>query len=63
LAAARAAAERAGGWLLREAGAPGLDGFGRALANARLMERVRVAFDPDGKLGRGRLPFPGAAPS
>ncbi len=63
LGAARAAAERAGGWLLREAGAPGLDGFGRALPNARLMERVRVAFDPDGKLGRGRFPFPGAVPS
>ena len=34
LAAARAAAEAAGGWLLREAGAPGLDGFGVALPNA-----------------------------
>ena len=33
---ARAAAARAGGWLLREAGAPGLDGFGGALPNATL---------------------------
>ena len=31
----RAAAERRGGWLLREAGAPGLDGFGRPFPNAR----------------------------
>ena len=56
LAAARRAATDAGGWLLREAGAPGLDGFGRALPNARLMERVRAAFDPTGKLAPGRLP-------
>jgi FAD/FMN-containing dehydrogenase len=56
LAAARDAATRSGGWLLREAGAPGLDGFGRALPNARLMERVRDAFDPTGKLSPGRFP-------
>jgi glycolate dehydrogenase FAD-binding subunit len=60
LAAARAAATGCGGWLLREAGAPALDGFGRALPNARLMERVRTAFDPAGKLSPGRLPL-GAA--
>jgi glycolate oxidase FAD binding subunit len=60
LARARAAAEAAGGWLLREAGAPGLDGFGRALPNARLAERVRVAFDPTGKCAPGRLPRDGA---
>ena len=41
LAAARAAAARHGGWLLREAGAPGLDGFGRAAAEPR-----RHAADP-----------------
>jgi glycolate dehydrogenase FAD-binding subunit len=57
LAAARAAAERHGGWLLREAGAPELDGFGRALPNLALMARVASAFDPTGKLGRGRLPL------
>jgi FAD/FMN-containing dehydrogenase len=56
LAAARAAATQCGGWLLREAGAPGLDGFGRAMPNARLMERVRAAFDPRGKLSPGRFP-------
>ncbi|MEX1007542.1 MAG: FAD-binding protein [Acidimicrobiia bacterium] len=55
LAAARAAAEEHGGWLLREAGAPDLDGFGRALPNLALMRRIRAAFDPTGKLGRGRL--------
>jgi glycolate oxidase FAD binding subunit len=57
---ARAAAEAAGGWLLREAGAPGLDGFGVRLPNARLAERIRVAFDPDGKCAPGRLPRGGA---
>ena len=56
LARARATAEAAGGWLLREAGARGLDGFGRALPNARLAERIRVAFDPTGKCAPGRLP-------
>ena len=57
LARARDVAHDAGGWLLREAGAPELDGFGIALANAGIMERVRVAFDPMGKLAPGRLPF------
>jgi FAD/FMN-containing dehydrogenase len=57
LAAARDAATHAGGWLLRESGAPGLDGFGRSLPNARLMQRVRAAFDPTGKLSPGRLPL------
>jgi hypothetical protein len=56
LARARAAAEAAGGWMLREAGAPGLDGFGRQLPNARLAERIRAAFDPIGKCAPGRLP-------
>jgi len=57
LAAARAVAESHGGWLLREAGAPDLDGFGRALPNLALVLRIAVAFDPTGKLGRGRLPL------
>jgi glycolate oxidase FAD binding subunit len=56
LGRARTVAVAAGGWLLREAGAPGLDGFGRALPNARLGERVRRAFDPAGKCAPGRLP-------
>ena len=57
LAAARAAAETHGGWLLREAGAPDIDGFGRALPNLALQARLAAAFDPDGKLGRGKLPL------
>jgi glycolate oxidase FAD binding subunit len=57
LGRARAVAEAAGGWLLREAGAPQLDGFGAALPNARLAERVRRAFDPTAKLSPGRLPM------
>ncbi len=56
LARARRAATDAGGWLLREAGAPGLDGFGVVPPNARLAARVRAAFDPDGKCAPGRLP-------
>jgi len=57
LAAVRAAAERQGGWLLREAGAPDLDGFGRALPNLALQARLAQAFDPTGKLNPGRLPL------
>jgi glycolate oxidase FAD binding subunit len=62
LAAARSSAARLDGWLLRELGAPGLDGFGRALPNRNLMARVRAAFDPDGKLAPGRLPLPDPQP-
>src|SRR5439155_25610061 len=61
LAAARRAATAEGGWLLREAGAPGLDGFGCVLPNLAVMRRLRDAFDPTGKLARGRLPFDGPA--
>jgi glycolate oxidase FAD binding subunit len=60
LAAARSAAVAAGGWMLREAGAPELDGYGTGLPNASLMARVKSAFDPTGKLAPGRLPFPTA---
>jgi glycolate oxidase FAD binding subunit len=60
LARARAAAESVGGWMLREAGAPGLDGFGVALPNAGVSERIRTAFDPTGKCSPGRIP---AAPA
>jgi glycolate oxidase FAD binding subunit len=56
LAAARAAAEATGGWLLREAGAPGLDPFGLTPPNLAVMGRVREAFDPLGKLNPGRMP-------
>ncbi|MEX2267598.1 MAG: hypothetical protein WEA75_02830, partial [Acidimicrobiia bacterium] len=57
LAAARRVAESTGGWLLREAGAPGLDGFGVGLPNAQLMTRIKHGFDPRGKFAPGRLPF------
>jgi FAD/FMN-containing dehydrogenase len=57
LAEARAVATRAGGWLLREAGAPGLDGFGAALPSPGLQRRVKAAFDPEGRLSPGRIPW------
>ena len=57
LAAARAAAEAEQGWLLREAGAPGLDPFGITPANLAIMQRVKDAFDPAGKVNPGRLPL------
>jgi glycolate oxidase FAD binding subunit len=60
LGEARAASHRGGGWMLREAGAPHLEGFGIELPNAALMERVRRAFDPHGKLAPGRIPIPRA---
>jgi FAD/FMN-containing dehydrogenase len=41
--------------MLREEGAPGLDGFGVTTPNRALMARIRDAFDPTHKLGRGRL--------
>jgi glycolate oxidase FAD binding subunit len=61
LGAARAHAQRCGGWLLREAGAPGLDGFGIDPPNVALLARVKAAFDPTGKLAPGRLPLPEAS--
>jgi glycolate oxidase FAD binding subunit len=57
LAAARGIAHEHDGWLLREAGGEGLDGFGRPLPNAELMRRVKDAFDPTGKFAPGRLPL------
>lgn len=57
LAAARAAAHDAGGWLLREEGAAGLDPLGVPLPNAALHARIKAAFDPAGKLNPGRLPY------
>ena len=58
LGQARVRAQDCGGWLLREAGAPGLDGFGVEMANQAVLTRVKAAFDPTGKLAPGRLPFP-----
>jgi glycolate oxidase FAD binding subunit len=57
LASARAAAVAEGGWLLRESGAPGLSGFGVALPNGALQSRLKAAFDPDGRLNPGRIPY------
>jgi glycolate oxidase FAD binding subunit len=57
LVSARAAAHDCNGWLLREHGGDGIDGFGRPLPNAELMRRIKDAFDPDGKLAPGRLPL------
>ncbi len=62
LRAARDAAAAADGWLLREHGAPGVDGFGVPLPNAALMARIKAAFDPTGKLAPGRLPIPQPQP-
>ncbi|MGZ4797936.1 MAG: FAD-binding oxidoreductase [Acidimicrobiia bacterium] len=56
LAAARAVAHAHGGWMLREAGAPDLHPFGVGLPAAALQQRVRAAFDPEGKLAPGRIP-------
>jgi len=57
LVGAREAAETVGGWLLREQGAAGIDGFGIALPNLALMRRIAEAFDPTGKCAPGRLPL------
>jgi len=54
---ARRAAHGHGGWLLREAGGNGIDGFGRPMPNDELMRRVKGAFDPAGKFSPGRLPL------
>ena len=56
---ARGAAHEHGGWMLREAGGPaGDDGFGRALPNTTLMQRIKDAFDPGGRCNPGRMPLP-----
>ncbi len=57
LTGARNVAHDHNGWLLREAGGDGIDGFGRPLPNAALMRRVKDAFDPGRKLAPGRLPL------
>jgi glycolate oxidase FAD binding subunit len=55
LLAARGAAHDAGGWMLREAGT--VEPFGMTVPNVALMRRIREAFDPTGKMNRGRLPW------
>jgi FAD/FMN-containing dehydrogenase len=57
ISGARTIAHAHGGWLLREAGAAGTDGFGCELPNLAVMRRVKDAFDPTGKLAPGRLPL------
>jgi glycolate oxidase FAD binding subunit len=57
LASARAAAVAEGGWLLRESGGPGLSGFGVALPTPEVHGRLKDAFDPDGRLNPGRIPY------
>jgi glycolate oxidase FAD binding subunit len=57
LLAARRAAVAHDGWLLRESGAPGVDGYGDPPPNLAILERIRGAFDPTGKLSPGRLPI------
>ena len=57
LAAARERAHAEGGWLLREAGGDGLDGFGVPIPNAALAVRVKDALDPAGRCNPGRLPL------
>ena len=61
LVVARDVAAAHGGWLLREAGGPGVDGYGAPLPNLAILERSRIAFDPTGKLSPGRLPGAPAA--
>jgi len=56
LVAAREVSSAHEGWLLREAGAPGVSGYGRQLPNLAILDRIRAAFDPTGKLSPGRLP-------
>jgi glycolate oxidase FAD binding subunit len=57
LAEARTLAHGAGGWLLREAGAPALDGFGVPFPNIDVMARVRDALDPEGRMNPSRMPL------
>jgi hypothetical protein len=57
LLAARTAAEAESGWLLREHGAPTLDPFGVAIPNLAVTSRIKDAFDPEGKLNPGRIPY------
>ena len=56
LAAARAIAHAADGWLLREAGASGLEGFGVEMPNAEVMARIKDALDPEHRMNPGRVP-------
>jgi glycolate oxidase FAD binding subunit len=66
LVSARRAAVAHDGWLLRESGAVGVDGYGEPPPNLAILERIRGAFDPTGKFSPGRLPIsptPSAVPA
>lgn len=63
LVAARTVAEAHGGRLLRVAGAPGLDTFGTPPPGVEVMRRIKAAFDPDGRMAPGRMPFVESAPA
>lgn len=54
--AVRDSAALLSGWMLREAGLPGDDGFGTALPVASLAARIKAAFDPGNRMNPGRLP-------
>ncbi len=56
LTRAREIAQSHGGWMLREAGAPGLDPFGTAFPVPDLQRRIRAALDPSAKFSPGRVP-------
>ena len=56
LVAAREVSVAHDGWLLRESGAAAVDGYGEPPPNLAVLERIRGAFDPAGKLAPGRLP-------
>lgn len=57
LGTARALAHAHDGWMLREAGGDGIDGFGVPLPNAALAARIKDALDPSGACNPGRLPL------
>jgi glycolate oxidase FAD binding subunit len=61
LVAARQVSVAHDGWLLRESGAAGVDGYGAPPPNLAILERIKGAFDPSGKLAPGRLPIAPAA--
>ncbi len=62
-AEARKVAHAHGGWMLREAGGGDDDGYGCPLPNLAVMQRIKSAFDPQGRCNPGRIPLPAAVPA